>query len=482
MKLSMWIIRDALNEYQPVSMIENGAQVIKNIRYLSESSGFEKEYIYIGDSKDFFGSDSHHVFCVSGSDMLLLKTDDIYEVFNKILQIFEYYNTWEQTLIERIASGAALQELLDLSKDVFRYPLVITDASHLQLALFIPDGYPNKEYESYRDVPIPLDMLTIINKEIVHDIQNKTAYVHKTKAFSRPGIIRNLFRKDELIGWFVILDVMDENSQRLMQLCDTFAGLVEAWFCKHEDSSPSASQAGLFLDILSGKETDRSRLISRLQGIGWLEDDEKLVVQVHVNSINDLAFFTLKRILPQNFSGCYVISYKSGLVLVANLRLLSEKKLEALLSDILCQSQTYCGVSYKFTNVLKLNQYYRQAEIAVIYGNKKPGAINHCEEYAMDYLKDIIQDNLATDIRHPALKILKDYDTCNNTEYYKTLMEYLINERDQRKTARLMSIHRNTLVYRINRIEEILGIDLDKAHIRTHILISYFVGDFNERA
>lgn len=478
LKLSMWMIRDGLHEYQPESLIKNGSQTIKNVRYFSAGSDFEQEYVYIAYSKDFFTSDSHNVICVSGSDMLLLKADDIYEVFNEILRIFEYYNSWESSLIEHIDTGATLQRLIDLSKDVFLHPIVLTDASHQPLAMYFPEDYHNSEYDNYRDVNqnIPLDILTIMNAELVQNIHIHTSYLSRNNTFSHPGILRNLFRNDELVGWLVILDLVEENCERLLQLSDTFGKLIEYWFHSQEGNMLT-SQSDLFSDILTGKESDRSRIISRLQGIGWLEDDEKIVIQIAVGSINDPTLYTLKRVLPQTFSGCYIVPYLSNLVLVANLRLLNQRSLENLLKDVLCKIQTYCGISYKFMNMLKLNQYYRQAELASIYGKKDPGTLNYCENYAMDYLKDVIQDNLATDIRHPALNILKHYDAVYNTEYHKTLREYLNNERDQRKTAKLMCIHRNTLVYRVNRIEEILGFDLDNTDVRTHILMSYFIGE-----
>ena len=479
MKLSMWIINDWLKENQPESLIKNGAQVIKNVRYFSESADLDNDYVYIGYSKDYFKNDSHNVVCVNGSDLLILRTDDIFDVFNRILRIFEFYNSWELSMIELIDSGATLQELINASINVFQYPLVITDASHQPLAVYFPDDYSDGEFDNYRSVQmnIPLELLIIMNKELIQNIQNRSSYLSLTKAFSRPAIIKNLYRKDELIGWFVILDIIEENCDRLLQLCDTLGRLIEFWFRSKQENSVLASQSDLFLDILTGQEADRSRIISRLQGIGWLEEDEKIVIQVCMNSVNDPTIHALKRVIPQTFTGCYVISYMSQLVLISNLRLISEKSMNELLIDVLNRSQTYCGISYKFTNMLNLPQYFHQAEIAALYGSKKPGAYNYCQEYAMDYLRDVIQDHLATDIRHPVLKILKNYDAKNNTEYFRTLMEYLSNERDQRKTAKVLCVHRNTLVYRVNRIEEILDIDLNNANVRMHILMSYFIGE-----
>ncbi|WP_456298190.1 helix-turn-helix domain-containing protein [Blautia producta] len=38
-----------------------------------------------------------------------------------------------------------------------------------------------------------------------------------------------------------------------------------------------------------------------------------------------------------------------------------------------------------------------------------------------------------------------------------------------------MYIHRNSLLYRLKRIEELTGIDLDNEEIRLHLMLSYLL-------
>ncbi|HSH67849.1 MAG TPA: hypothetical protein VLB84_19060, partial [Bacteroidia bacterium] len=70
-------------------------------------------------------------------------------------------------------------------------------ASHQPLGVYFPDNYQNSEYDNYRGIQlnIPLDVLTIMNMELVQNIHERSAYLAHTKAFSRPGIIKNLYRK-----------------------------------------------------------------------------------------------------------------------------------------------------------------------------------------------------------------------------------------------------------------------------------------------
>ncbi|MBK5242741.1 MAG: helix-turn-helix domain-containing protein [Clostridium sp.] len=43
------------------------------------------------------------------------------------------------------------------------------------------------------------------------------------------------------------------------------------------------------------------------------------------------------------------------------------------------------------------------------------------------------------------------------------------------KTSKALIIHRNTLLYRLNRIMQLTGIDLDDTDTCTHLLLSFYL-------
>lgn len=59
----------------------------------------------------------------------------------------------------------------------------------------------------------------------------------------------------------------------------------------------------------------------------------------------------------------------------------------------------------------------------------------------------------------PAAEAMLDHDARSGTEYAKTLRTYLAFSCDSAKTAKALSLHQNTLRYRLRRMEEIFGID-----------------------
>ncbi|WP_416386792.1 helix-turn-helix domain-containing protein [Blautia producta] len=94
---------------------------------------------------------------------------------------------------------------------------------------------------------------------------------------------------------------------------------------------------------------------------------------------------------------------------------------------------------------------------------------------AVSYTIELIRNHDHVTISHPALSVLDRYDCRNHTELKKTLKEYLNCERNYVKTAARLYIHRNSLLYRLKRIEELTGIDLDNEEIRLHLMLSYLL-------
>lgn len=62
----------------------------------------------------------------------------------------------------------------------------------------------------------------------------------------------------------------------------------------------------------------------------------------------------------------------------------------------------------------------------------------------------------------PAAERIREYDAGSGTEYAKTLRAYLDFSRDSARTAAALSLHQNTLRYRLKRLREIFGVDLDQ--------------------
>lgn len=150
--------------------------------------------------------------------------------------------------------------------------------------------------------------------------------------------------------------------------------------------------------------------------------------------------------------------------------------------EILEQHQLHCGLSRCFHDLIKTREYYLQSlkamELGIRINNDK--VFYAFEDYALFNLLDVYskRDKLKN-FCHPVIFILMEHDRKNNSNYLDSLYIYLTKQKNMVKTAHEMHTHRSTMEYRINKIREITGIDLDDTNLITHLLLSFMALEFS---
>jgi DNA-binding PucR family transcriptional regulator len=131
------------------------------------------------------------------------------------------------------------------------------------------------------------------------------------------------------------------------------------------------------------------------------------------------------------------------------------------------------GVSMPFSKMEDAYSRYHQCMIAIGMG-KKP--VVHAAEIAFSYLiGETKRANARPFFCHGALEILREKDGRSATKLYETLRQYLLHERNNNETAKVLRIHRNTLLYRLLQIEELTGINPDNPEERHFALLSFLL-------
>jgi sugar diacid utilization regulator len=119
------------------------------------------------------------------------------------------------------------------------------------------------------------------------------------------------------------------------------------------------------------------------------------------------------------------------------------------------------GIGRDFPSFEHVAESFRQAELAVRLGASLWGGNRaiHYDDLGVHRLLFAMreQDEMIT----PALARLLAHDTQHKTEYVRTLTAYFSSMGRLRTAAAELGIHRNTLEYRMGRIQEVAGTDLD---------------------
>ena len=75
---------------------------------------------------------------------------------------------------------------------------------------------------------------------------------------------------------------------------------------------------------------------------------------------------------------------------------------------------------------------------------------------------------------------MRRHDSQSGTEYYKTLRQYLLQERNIPRTAEALIIHRTTLTYRLQKISQLVHMDLEDPEKRLYLLLSFYLQEHGE--
>ena len=167
--------------------------------------------------------------------------------------------------------------------------------------------------------------------------------------------------------------------------------------------------------------------------------------------------------------------------------LISHNKNNAITNNQLTQIRKYLkennlygGISVPFNNLLDMGKYYRQSVKAIELGstympNRIVFSYMDCMMINLVDAAGSAPDANIRELCHPSLFKLMEHDRLKNTEYTLTLYEFLNNTYNFVKTSEVLCIHRNSLAYRIKKIEEILIVDLQDAQTAQHLYASFLI-------
>lgn len=139
---------------------------------------------------------------------------------------------------------------------------------------------------------------------------------------------------------------------------------------------------------------------------------------------------------------------------------------EAILARVAAANNLFVGISNEFSQATDVRSHLNQARAAIRYGStftkilEDTHVYRYCEYTYMEML-DICNDHInLMNYCHPAIWALWEYDQSHDSELVETLFAFIQHSCNTARTAAILSLHKNTLLYRLNRIKEITGNDL----------------------
>jgi hypothetical protein len=159
----------------------------------------------------------------------------------------------------------------------------------------------------------------------------------------------------------------------------------------------------------------------------------------------------------------------------------NEQPIYHLLEKVCEKYQASCGVSEVFDTIELIEKKKFMISKAREIGRTLDPEKKVYMEY--DYYIRIVCSCAAPYIgqaryQENGLQKLKEEDQMKGTEFYNTLKAYLLQGGNVSATARQLFIHRNTMIYRLSKINEILGVDINEPSVSRRLLISIVLQEY----
>lgn len=482
MKLSMWMIAEWLKDYQPRLNIQEGIATISGVRFAEEGlKEYPRSYVYLIPASKSERSPGalNTIMVVHGEDYLFVNDTPAEVLINEMLTALDFYNNWEASLREVSMSENGLQRMIELSDDVFGHPSRIMDRNGKLLAIskkFGPDDVDVRWRETYETGMVQLkgiapSIYSVEGERLTEWEESPRQYY--TGEHEVDFIAANILVDREIVAAFLMQEHRSSFSAAHCQLADVFCEVLRAALRSRQDSQSTLvlrSKPSLLFDLLEGGSPEEG-LEDRfaLEGIYGLS--ALIVMRSAQGETPQIRRGSMLTMIRELSIGNISLDYQGNIVVAVR-----NEEVEDFLKqvfDIVNQGYYMAGISLPFDGWDDLPVRYRQACLALELNEGIPG-VHYCRDYAFKRLLNALSDQGSTlDLCHPALVVLREYDKKQRTNYYETLYSFLAHERSYVDTSKALFIHRNTLMYRIRVISELINSDLEDPDERNFIYFSY---------
>ena len=479
MQISMQMLADRLKKYSPEADIRSNKRQLQSMRLFSESLRYSSSTVYLTQME------KEKIVCSNENDILILNAEDINEVSNEILDIFEFYRDKENQAVSKIADGCAEKELLEILSEMTGFFLLLADASFYIRETAGPEIFAEQHHGLENIIGehmMPVEVLKRINEEPMIRMHDVPPYLIKVPGLGT-ACTANLFVNGHHEGWLVACKESFEFTQGEMDLAACAAEIMERWFENNIHAEEQSQKAGMLLELLSGKNAHDIRIRERLHAFSWMDTDKKQVFVIRIPEFYPIPSATTEKRLEVLFPDAFIVQ-REEMVLLINYSLNEESAVREKLLRFLEETELMAGKSRVFSDIQELKQQAEAAKTAAKFAEKAAGSgragnrILSFADIAVPYAASVLKEHALPELVHPKLDVLEEYDKRHASSLLLTLQVFLRENCSHTAAARELFIHRSTLLYRLERIGELTGVDLEDPEERFRLQLSLCIKEY----
>lgn len=391
---------------------------------------------------------------------------DILRIFNILQVTFERYQQWNLNLREILDSTASIEEMIRVTAPIFGNPISLCN-NRLEIEA-VADPGNNAEVSPVGPVPEKY-----IQQFLGH--HSKNISIHHPFVYEMDDISTyciNIYKQDTYLGLIAMGDMNHPFRPGDFELFGCFFDYISAAAEKHLNTvgRQFITLKSVFRDLLGAMPVSASLIHKALrkgdEGDGWICAAIKLTG--NAEQLPGEYLCTMVESHLKNAIALFADGYIAAFLSVKNSKRDTNASCEALelvLQDLSMQA----GVSFPFTDVTKARYFFRQAVNALDTATSFARETTLClfRDYALLYaLQNSVGEFPVEYMMPEGLLALRGKDDLpGSADYWNTLKVYLDNEMNATKTAKDLFIHRTTLQARLNKLRDVVDLDMPQSRM-----------------
>lgn len=400
------------------------------------------------------------------------------EVFDAVQGIFDDLDAWDHAMLSELAKDADMdiRRLVQMGSEILENPLYVCNV-RLQM-LFSTEVLLNQEGSldsvCIHDEPVNPQVAMVVRVKEPARLERGIdhPYISSLLVEGNRSYCFNLKPTGHYVGCIWLRESSRPFRDGDFLLADHFYSYFLLAFKRWMYSGKGNVDMG-------------SALLQKLLSHAVLTEEE--LEQLQLVSPNAWRCFKLRRkpgscAMPESYlyaslsavipSAVHAVIHQNAIVGMVQVCPDNENAIMEIFRDLLRQMDYLGGISLRIRDIQQFDAYFLQASYAVSEGpgRNKNEALYDFSEYSLQYLLQVISGKASIPTLIPdGLAALDEHDRKKNTEYVRTLDVYLRDERSITRTAEDLFIHRSSLIKRLEKIRQILQMDLENPQNRLYL-------------
>jgi sugar diacid utilization regulator len=420
-----------------------------------------------------------------------------FDILNRIADIMidEATVTYAmRRILDALYTGVGIQGLVDVACEVFENPLFINDQAYKIIAMSHTTTFQNQSLEAEKALGyVHLENIESMRRDGV--IANKgrkegAVYFSRRSDKNECWLFSDVRLHGITIASIAIVDANRPFRELDYELLERFTKIVAVELEKNDFYKDNRGMMYNYLlsDLLSGKLQDRRTIEQRANILRW-KMYRWFLVMVVGEGRSDYSESRLQSVadnLRRSIPDCHWTIHQRNLVVFLSRpekRLLTQGE-EALLEQFFADNGLFAGVSEPFEELADAARHYRQAIRAADVGaflGRDTLLYRYGEMMPYYAAQLLLKRNQLRDFCPEEVRVLQAYDERNGSRLVRTLERYLLHVDDPVTAAKELCIHRNTLLYRLGKIRELTGCDLNNGELRLKIQLYLKLAEWQGR-